>query len=537
MNIPGYYYDAEKRRYFKVENSNTAPKDAAWSSDSVKRRKLRDEDAATALRHLNIAKARIKRAQVLREPLMGGFFAREYGAAEDDMQAACFAQGLRHKGCISFLPNSYDNPTEVKHMFISGRDDKTGLCNVYATYTGGFFHSTYFLRDKKGHLNQRLLPNYRIPGYYPHNHWSVIPQISDIQYHAPSNCVFVTSRQPLDQGNPNSLWTFSPTTVEDDTDPLRPRWLHTFATETSSSTGGPTDGAHCVAPAPAFSSAVCAVGTTRGIIQLDRELTPSALSRAGPLFNDVFAIDFHPNHGDVFRFGGRLGALFTADRRVPVSIWSHLQLPSTITHLKCLGNGNQVLVAGLQNQLGVYDLRFARKGIDGSGGSVDIDHGDEGVSNNGRNYAHNSRRQNFNTQNRNGNKRRRHYQITDKSPSVTQPVVKFEHYRNAAHIDIGFAYDAGTGVVAAAHDDVPGTVVLYSVRTGSRLRVLGRDFAEYGWAKTKGSQQMISHNTVIQALQFQPFPGDLTPTLFIGAGGRSTINALAFGVDKLDDEA
>ncbi|KAI1311697.1 hypothetical protein F5Y03DRAFT_286406 [Xylaria venustula] len=536
MDIPGYYYDAEKRRYFKVESSNTAPVGAVWSSDNVKRRKLHDERAAAIQRHLNVTKPGIKRARVLCEPLMGGFFAREYGATEDDMQAACFAEGLRHKGCIS-LRGLHNDSTVVKHMFINGRDDKTGLCNVYASSGEDCFVSTYFPRDKNGRLNQRLLANYRIPDYHSPGDMSIIPQISDIQYHAPSNCVFVTSRQPLDHGNPNSLWIHTPMPAEDDTDPLCPRWLHTFATETSSSMGGEADGAHCVAPAPAFSSAVCAVGTTRGIVQLDRELTPSALSHAGSLFNDVFAIDFQPNHGDIFQFGGRPGALFTADRRVPASRWSHLRLPSTITHLKCLNGGNQVLVAGLEDQLGVYDFRFARKGADGSGGSVDIDHGEQGVRNNDRNHVHNSRRQKQNPQNRYGNKRRRQYHRKDKYYSVAQPVVKFEHYRNTAHIGIGFAYDADTGVVAAAHDDVPGTVALYSVRTGSRLRVLGPDFAKYGSNEAKARQQKISHVPVIQALQFQPFPGDLMPTLFIGAGGQSSINAFAFGVDSLDDEA
>lgn len=93
----------------------------------MKRRKVDDENAATALRHLNLAKSRIKRARVLHEPLTGGFFAREYGAMEDDMQAACFVDGLRNKGSIPISPGM-----QVKRMCVTGSDYKTGMSTVFA---------------------------------------------------------------------------------------------------------------------------------------------------------------------------------------------------------------------------------------------------------------------------------------------------------------------------------------------------------------------------------------------------------------------
>ncbi|KAI0433279.1 plasma-membrane proton-e [Xylaria sp. FL1042] len=460
-------FDAVKRRYFKVENSKTAPTNAAWSSDTVKRRKLHDEGAAAALRHLDIAKTRVRRARVLHEPLTGGFFAREYGAMEEDMQAACFVEGMEHKGCIPLLgPGTHDQSMQVKHMFVAGHDHKTGMCNVYAG----------------------------------------------------------TDRQQKDYP------------------------------------------AHCVAPAPAASSAVCAVGTSRGIAQWGRGLLPAstwlapeARSSAGPkwpypseLFHDVFAIDFHPSHGEILRFGGRPGVLFTADTRVPSITWSYIKLPSTITHLRCLNGGNQVLVAGLQNQLGIYDLRFARtnQGASDDSGRVDIDDRDGDISRKDRNRARNPRGHNSKGRNRNDKRAGKTWSDYVNKPTA-QPVIQFEHYRNMAHIDIGFAYDATTGVVATAHDDIPGTVALYSVRTGSRLRVL--DLALEG--KPNFNDEMLSPRSlsrrgrptperkrmedhpVIQSLQFQAFPGDHTPTLFVGSGPRSGITAFTFGVDDLNDEA
>ncbi|KAH8159172.1 hypothetical protein CIB48_g9071 [Xylaria polymorpha] len=515
MNIPGYYYDAEKKRYFKVENSKTAPTNAAWASNNVKRRKLHEEDAAAAQRHLRLAKNRIKRARVLREPLTGGFFAREYGAMKDDMQAACFVEGLTNKGTISlFHPDVDSSGWQVKRMCVAGADYKTGLCPVYALLNDHLLLSTYIPRDTSKRLNQHLLRNYRLPE--PGLHWAegYIPQSSDIKYHAPSNCILVTSRQPFLNNSLNSLWALQPNIDHVNEDPLRPRWLLPSGNLRPLPIRGigRHDEAHCIAPAPESS-----------------QLSPSSL------FGDVFTIDFHPSQTEILRFGGRPGALFTADTRIRHTSWSHLKLPSTITHLKCLSGGNQVLAAGLENQLGVYDLRFVRsfRGAEDDGVRVDTGPRDgERRSTYHDNRPHNSQRGDFRGRSRNkwadkntgkwGNDHR-------PDSTLARPVIEFEYYQNSADIDIGFAYDAETGIVAAAHD-VPGTVALYSVRTGSRLRVL--DFATEARPNGRSRHPLPILDAdrerakrldlpVIRSLQFYTFPGDHTPTLFVASDRRA----------------
>ncbi|KAI3327630.1 hypothetical protein HD806DRAFT_328652 [Xylariaceae sp. AK1471] len=572
MEIPGYYYDSEKGRYFKVENSKTAPTSAAWSTDNVKKRRLRDEDEAAARRHLNLAKNRIRRARALNEPLMGGFFAREYGAMKSDMQTACFVEGMRYKGCASVFPQGeVGQVPQVKRMYV-GQDPRTGMCIVYAANETTIY-STYIPRDKNHRLDQRLLANYRMPYHLPPPFsYRVIPDISDIQYHEPSNRMILTSRQPLFNNLYNSLWSFSPKFDDDNDNPLCPRWVlspQSFVKNKAIVSRNPQDlhyEGHCVAPAPADAPPMCALGTSRGIVQWDRGcgrpvwLTPPAPQQPNPtlhsqsdLFRDVFAADFQPGQSAVLRFGGRPGALFTADIRVPCTTWSHLKLPSTITHLKCLDGGNQVLVAGLQSQLGVYDLRFVRSHR-GAGGDdvVDIDTpvGDRSNNGNGRGRQSqwsDSRGRNHNRNEKAGKWRDKHTRKDkgkgDKDPQkdIALPLIQFEHYRNNAHIDIGFAYDAATGVVAAALDNVPGTVALYSVRTGSRLRVLD-PVSEERMAATPTSRSRPRaargmQPPIIQSLQFQKFPGDYTPTLFVGAGEHGSITAFSFGVDDLEDEA
>ncbi|KAI1364216.1 hypothetical protein F5Y08DRAFT_218136 [Xylaria arbuscula] len=541
MNIPGYYYDSEKRRYFKVEQSKTAPANAAWSSDSVKRRKLHDEATAVALRHLSLAKNRIRQARVLHDPLTGGFLAREYGAHEDDMQAACFASGLIHKGCMPLKMGGigpHANSETARRMLVVGYDYKTGLCNAYAAMSENLFLAAHMARDKNGRLNERSLASYRVPS----RQIQVIPSISDIQYHASSRSILLTSRKPPNRGA-SSLYRCSPMIDDDSGDSLRPLWgspsdFTPLSIERDRRSGKlyfTDSGSHCVATAPTSSSLGCVVGTNQGIVQWDRNFqcpvsTDLGRHQLGTIFRDVFAIGFHPNHGQIFRFGGRPGILSTADTRVPFTEWSYLKLPSTITNLKCLDGGNQVLVAGLQNRLGVYDMRFARSNqIDiGEGDSIDIDGkargGGYNNNNNGRNRRHGPRRGDRTTK-----------ELWHKP--IHRPVINFERYRNSAQIDIGFAYDTATSVVAAAHDDVPGTVALYSVRTGSQLRVLKLPADGSGDTNPQIGRRLGWEPSIIQSLQFETWPGDKTPTLFVGDGPGARVTAFSFGVNELGEEA
>ncbi|KAI2641946.1 hypothetical protein GGS21DRAFT_500477 [Xylaria nigripes] len=527
MDIPGYYYDRDKRRYFKIENSRTAPANAAWSARNVKRQKLQDEDAAATQRHLQLCSSRIKRAKVLSDPLTGGFFAREYGAMKSDMQATCFVQGLKNKGTVPLLMG---RGLEITDMYIGGQDRRTGLCAAYSVLSGKYRLSTYIARDKNDCLDGNILGAYNIPisaGVAPIHYEPNLSHITGIQYHEARNCMLMTGSQPHGP-YASVVWRFSPKIDVNNNNPWSPYWL--FTSEPSQNMEMARSephivkyDAHCAMPAPVNSPLVFAISTSRGIVQwkdgLDQlqwltpptSATPSLHQPSeNGLFRDIFAVDFLSSQSMVLQFGGRPGALFTADTRVPWRTWSHVKLPSSITHLRCLSGGNQVLAAGLRNQLGVYDLRFVRtfRGARDEGGRVDITSG----------FGSAGRRRNGAEEGRNGQ--------DSLDEGITRPVISFKDYRNSAHIKIGFAYDATTGVVAAAHD-VPGTIALYSVRTGSRLRVL--NLASEGWAAA-----------IPKVLKFETFPNDCTPTLFTSttpAANPGGIAAFSFGVDKLGDEA
>ncbi|KAI0154371.1 hypothetical protein GGR57DRAFT_466860 [Xylariaceae sp. FL1272] len=542
-SIPGYYYDPEKRRYFKVEKSKTAPTTAAWSADNVKRRKLDDAEAAAALRRLDLTRNRIKRARVLNEPLTGGFFAREHGEVWDDLQPACFATGLKEKGSIPLSAPGFHG--QVKHMYIDGQDDRTGMCTIWATVDERTLLTTYIPRDKDNRLNSRLLANYHLtsPRHQVVFTEFITNELSDIRYDAHSNQILFTCRSPgLDS---NILWACAPE-ISTGTDERIPHFsLPTTFFESLPIQSGPslvrrTCQGNCVSPASANSSLVCAVGTNYGVVKWARDcdhlswLTPEPQQQIDERnhvypahFRDIFTVDFHPTNNSVLRFGGRRGVLVSADTRTPWSSWSNLQLPSAITHIRNLNNENQILVAGLQNSLGVYDMRFVKEKPREEESRLEADYSDSSQLS----------RPSPQPRPRAGKKRSRatksnyprDHNERKKGEEICRPVVLFENYRNNAHIDIGFAYDASTGLVAAAQDNESGTVALYSVRTGAKVRTL--DFTPPGTTPVQQASVPI-----IRSLQFQTFPRDHMPTLFVGAGPDGGVTAYSFGVDDLDDE-
>ncbi|XXG97136.1 Mitochondrial DNA replication protein yhm2 [Hypoxylon texense] len=483
--IPGYYWDEKKRRYFKVEKGTTAPGDAAWSSDNVKKRKLEDAASVEALRKLNLNKNRIVRSEAVNQPIMGGFFARECGETDLDLPAAAFAQGFVEKGKVPLANTAWGSNTNVKHMFVAGKDHKNDICTVYASLDETVVLSTYIPRDpSSGRVHRRLISDHiDMPIHLRPNREISIPQISDIKYSEKAHRMLVASRYPSSQV---STMVFAPKrTGPDDT---RPTWLigdsgttlylnvraygdHAFNDY----------GANVVCPAPRGNEYMFLVGSSRGLLHCRGDMSMGWSSPWGPghyygpqdSFIDIFAVDFLPTHPKVVLFGGRPGYLFKGDLRQNASQWSKLDLNNAITHIKPI-NENQLLVSGIRNMLAVYDLRYTAR----FRGSFGLPAG-----------------------------------------PVT-PLFKIDQYKNAAHIKIGLDVDLESGIAAAAHDD--GKVALYSVRSGKRL-------------PSRDIDKIQSRHGAIHCVQFEPFPGDRTPSLFVGEHGN--INTYTFGVDNPEDEA
>ncbi|RYO74326.1 hypothetical protein DL766_003412 [Monosporascus sp. MC13-8B] len=486
LKIPGYYYDEEKKKYFKIEKSNTAPSNAVWSSDSVKKRRLEDEEAAKAIRRMTLDKSRVARAKILNHPLAGGFLDCEFGRPRPDVASAGFAEGLVDKGKLLLKDARWTSASNVNHMYIDGQDRNTDMCVAFARSIVGFWRITRLLQPVSSCLLSFLctLPfndvmynrtDDRIAPY----HELAVPQISDIKYHQPSNQVLVTSRSPSQDV---VIWAFTP--KETDASDTRPRWLLGWSgnsvyrrINTQGDLKHHDYQANSVVPAPENSNQVCAIGTNRGVVRWVADgyrvwLTPRSFppKERNP-YTDIFSLDFQRVHPDILMFGGRPGKMWIGDHRQPQDKWDIVSASSSITHIRSV-NEHQVLIAGLRDKLSVYDLRFRK--------------------------------------NKSG----------DTSTNGALPVLTFPQYRNRAHINIGLDFDGPSGVVAAAHED--GKVALYSVYSGNRLRSPDVD-------------TIHSPRGPIQCIQYQTFPRDNSPTLFVGA--QSNINAYSFGVRSLQDEA
>ncbi|KAK8094480.1 hypothetical protein PG997_001165 [Apiospora hydei] len=471
--IPGYFYDEEKKRYFKVESSRTAPTTSSWSSDNVKKRRLESQEAAAVLRRLSLDKGRLKRSRLMNDALTGGVYAREYGLVRRDVQEAGYAKGIVEKGMIPLADARWRSSTNVRQLCVIGADTKTGLGVAYATLDELLLFSTYIPRDRNGRVHRQLLANYNTPRGNPYSELAV-SQLSDIKFHKPSTTVLVSSRT----GELESPFTNVRI-------PGHNRKITDYQI-------------NVIAPGPAASSTVCAIGSNRGILQWDAErdpkwLAPSSHATAyAEIYRDIFALEFLNEHPSILLAGGRPGHLSIKDVRDRNDDTRDVskRLGSPITHIKSL-NEHHILVSGLKNSMDVYDVRMLRNTNSSSSST--------------------SRRSN----NNNARENRHH-------PTLAHvlPVIQFPEYRNGPHIQIGLDVDKDNGIVAAAHDD--GKVTVYSTKTGHRL-------------KSPDIDQIRSHRGVIQSLQFETMPRDNHPTLFVGNG--SNLHAYSFGVRNMDDEA
>ncbi|KAI1105037.1 hypothetical protein F4804DRAFT_305319 [Jackrogersella minutella] len=476
-SIPGFYWDAEKGRYFKIESRATAPLDAPWSSDKVKKRQSDDKAATAKATRAAMNMNRITPSRVLNEPQMGGFLAREQGKHGRDHATANFAQGLDLTGVVPFCP-TYPSRTNPTGMCVTDKKNSLGVYNLFTTLGNDTpIWNTAITREyDTGRVGFLPAPGVMDQFSYTESHpEETIPQVSDIKYDKQRNLVLVTSRRPS-SATQGVLSTFTPRDVNTVVHRAPPSGLQNHKDRLSM---GYEANTVCVTPSSFHH--VCLVGTSvglaaptpRGDLKL---ITPNRYTGfetfVDDAFRDIFSMDFHVENPRVMFFGGRYGDLVTADFRHPNKEWQALPMVTSIAHVKSVGE-HHTLVAGIENTLSVFDMRYC------TGRTI------------GNDVAFR------------------------RAPT---PVVRMAEYKNSARFDVGLDYDRGSGVVAAAHND--GTVALYSVRSGNRLqsRDIDNIHSEYG---------QIHH------LQFQTFEGDATPHLFVGMADMVHV----YSFDKDDTES
>ncbi|KAL6881862.1 hypothetical protein HDV57DRAFT_497548 [Trichoderma longibrachiatum] len=502
--IPGFYWDPEKKRYFKIEKSQTAPSTAQWSTSSVKRRERESHVAEQAAKRQQLTKNHVKRSVLARDAVASGLLARETemsriaeagrGKRENgDVLAAAWAREVAAKGKISFgMSWELSGHPHMSCFYVVGEESGSKSAIAYSALDAQFMVGTYIEVGNKDENLAMVQPPWREPAEaavlsrsrrpaagspvaYNIVHCS---NTSSIKYHAPSNRMLLTSsdpnvggtlvlfRPPLDDISSGRSWSLD---IDHMAIPLGRKWCF----------------AHQSTPAPAASDLLCVVGTSDGIMSIHSDETPRWLNprlpNLGPdaraerptargRFNrprktpfEIFSQDFQVDNHNVLFAGGRQPRLWISDLRTPAVEWSSVKHGSSIAHVRSI-NPHQVIVAGLRDCMSVYDTRFFR-----SGGNDDAAGG--------------------------GQSRRN---------ASSCPVLEFPEYRNQARFDIGWDVCTQLNLVAAAQDDA--TVRLFSLSSGGLVRA-GADLEGFGAKKNP-----------VKALMFQTLPGERLPNLYMADG-------------------
>lgn len=176
---------------------------------------------------------------------------------------------------------------------------------------------------------------------------------------------------------------------------------------------------HQSTPGPASSDLLCVIGTNAGILRVRSNetmawITPQDCPKGIQLPREIFDQDFQKSNHNVLLAGGRQARLWITDLRTPESEWTFIRTASSIAHLRSV-NPHQILCAGLQNSMSLYDMRYFSKRPNGIG-----------------------------------------------------PLLTFPEYQNEAHFHTGWDVCPELNTVAAAQDD--GTVKLFSLQSGRSLR-------------------------------------------------------------------
>ncbi|KAF6809017.1 hypothetical protein CSOJ01_07188 [Colletotrichum sojae] len=483
MQIPGFYYDEEKGKYFKIEKTQSAPANSAYSAENVKRRKIQHREAEVVAARRERLRRHIVRSAVLRDPLLGGFLDAELGVTKrerklragagadfglDDVPAVAWTRGIVDKGEVPFVPSfARKKFPNIPCFYVGGDDVKTGLGVAYATVDEDALTASYIPTDDNDRIcfstDASSRPEHRLSHRHDMMGWT---QISSINYHPHSHRMIISSREP---GNTCDLLLFSPPKSAPNDD--RPHWLLDRGNNIrhiTFNTGRREGVVNQTTPAPSSSSSLtCVIGTNYGLLKLTSDERIQWLGpqrpRPGPAEGDFFDQSFLPDNPDILLAGGRNRDVKLIDMRVKWSEWESLPL-GPVTHLRAV-NKHQVLVAGPRSRMALFDIRHRRS-----------------------------------------------------KPNGTKPVLEFPKYRNEAHMHIGWDVDVAAGVVAAAHDD--GGVGLYSLLSGRRLRCAAVDG--------------LKARTPIKSLQFQTMPGRRHASLFAGVG--PSLRMFSVGALDADDE-
>ncbi|KAI1004795.1 hypothetical protein K3495_g3421 [Podosphaera aphanis] len=441
--IPGYYYDREKKKYFKILKAAHGL-NVAYSSEDVKRRKTLDSRKEQLEHEQKRLVGRITQSEILNSFLPGQLLARECGRSPVDT-SKILASGLKFCGRID-LGSSYST-REQNNSYFDVIPTPGQSCSSSLVLANDHEVSVSTIeRKKNSHEN---LPTKERSSIRSRQQLGPLTSLSTNLHR---RTILVSSfgcstRMPLrlvqlENVSDKILALTEPACC------LEPLSL--------------TDRARrdevdvlCSVPAPSTSSLLFALGTTDGIMLMSSQPTINNNQTCFTVRrnsehtrhrrkNNVLAVNFLTGNPHVLLSGCRRGILAQIDlreepqrsRKTPA-----IKHSSAITHLKSIGPC-RVVVAGLESTLCQYDLRFNR--------AIDSRHA---VS--------------------------------------SQPIFSYPGYHNDGTIGLGFDVDVESGLIAAAQETHAGhhPIRIFSLRDDGKH--LDSPFERISMDRRAGTNEVV----------------------------------------------
>ncbi|KAF2640655.1 hypothetical protein P280DRAFT_399838 [Massarina eburnea CBS 473.64] len=440
--IPGFYFDTDKKKYFKIQKTHQLPPNAKHSASNVIRESRKQKiDKELVLRTQKRRKETIVRRY---SPLIQANLNREIG----DRIGSYYVRTSWPEACASTLPNTPEivfEPANCIRFF--DRDPVTR--NMYIVQADNI------VKRRRPNEDADLEAYTSSPSVeddlsYMYEPWDEVARltspISSLTCLPASGALAVTSigsdRSPMvyltdpDKDGPYIGQKFTPRGVN---------------TIWGASTWAPTTSDNSVAAADTEKLAVAA---SSSVLLFTR--AEGGNWQSSPVFktkSDVLTVDWISPY--LISMGCRNGKIFLYDTRCKDSS-QILRHPCSILTLKHTDQQTQVVCAGIEGAICLYDFRASRSSSTSLNGNS---HDNEG------NISHRY-------PNRNGRKRRKLQQAV--STKRSQPIVTYGDVTNAS-LTPAIDLHPRLGLVAIAHDRSPSAVLLHNLWSGKLIREMRLD--------------------------------------------------------------
>ncbi|KAF7718986.1 Uncharacterized protein PECH_000166 [Penicillium ucsense] len=124
VEIPGFYYDPEKKKYFKIQANHVAPPGAQYSKESVKRKRNEQQEQEKRIKvNQRLERETVRKPSLLHHPLMA--VERELGsswsstAVMKERQSRVYVSQLKRRKLHKFEP--WPSPFNFRHVLRNPR--------------------------------------------------------------------------------------------------------------------------------------------------------------------------------------------------------------------------------------------------------------------------------------------------------------------------------------------------------------------------------------------------------------------------------